>query len=101
MYEVQGNIWSYLALTGSIYLSSMTVLLIACCYWKKANNWGALCSIVLGALVPVLHLTCEKVPSLMYLVTHITKDHAGIAAFAASAIGMLVGSLLKPSSRTV
>ena len=101
MYEVQGNIWSYLALTGSIYLSSMSVLLIACCYWKRANNWGALCSIVLGALVPILHLTCEKVPSLMHFVTHITKDHAGIAAFVASAVGMIAGSLLKPASRTV
>lgn len=100
MYEVQGNVWSYLALTGSIYLSSMSVLLIACCYWRRANNWGALCSIVLGALVPVLHLTCEKVPALAHFVAHVTKDHAGIAAFAASALGMVAGSLLKPGSAT-
>ena len=41
-YEIKGNVWDYLTLTGSIYLSSMSVLLIACCYWKRANNWGAL-----------------------------------------------------------
>lgn len=99
-YELQGNVWSYLSLTGSIYLSSMSVLLIACCYWSKANNWGALSSIVLGALVPVAHLTCEKVPSLIPLVKNITKDHAGIAAFTASALGMIIGSLLKPSTRS-
>lgn len=94
MYEIKGNVWSYLALTGSIYLSSMSVLLVACCYWKRANSWGALAGIVLGALVPLLHLTFEKIPGSW--ATHVSKDQAGIAAFAAAALGMVVGSMLKP-----
>ncbi len=95
MYQPEGNVWDYLALTGSIYISSMTVLLIACCYWSRANSWGALAAIVLGALVPVLHLSFEKIPSLSHLVADIKQTDAGIAAFAASAAGMIVGSLLK------
>ena len=45
----------------------MSVLLIACCYWKRANNWGAIAAIVVGAVLPVLALSLDlllKVPVL-------------------------------------
>ncbi len=96
LYEIQGDVWSYLLLTGSIYLSSMSALLIACCYWKRANSWGAAGAILGGAIVPVLFLTLEKVNATAGLAAEIGKDKAGIAAFAAAAIGMVAGSLLKP-----
>lgn len=95
-YKIEGNVWSYLLLTGSIYLSSMSVLLVACCYWPRANNWGALGAIVLGAAVPTLHLTCEKLPATAAWAAAVGKDQAGIAAFVAAALGMVAGSLLKP-----
>jgi SSS family solute:Na+ symporter len=100
LYTVEGNIWSYLLLTGSIYLSSMSVLLIACCYWSRANDWGALGAIVLGAAVPITHLAMEKIPGTAALAASIGKDQAGIAAFVAAALGMIAGSLLKPRSPT-
>lgn len=96
LYQIEGNVWSYLLLTGSIYLSSMSVLLVACCYWKRANKWGALGAIILGAAVPIAHLTLEKIPATMKLAASIGKDTAGIAAFVAAALGMIAGSLLKP-----
>jgi SSS family solute:Na+ symporter len=96
LYQIEGNVWSYLLLTGSIYLSSMSVLLVACCYWKRANNWGALGAILLGAAVPITHLTLEKIPATVQLAASIGKDTAGIAAFVAAALGMIAGSLLKP-----
>lgn len=95
-YKIEGNVWSYLLLTGSIYLSSMSVLLVACCYWKKANNWGAIGGILLGAAVPVAHLTLEKLPSTAAWAASLGKDIPGLAAFAAAALGMILGSLLKP-----
>ena len=98
-YKIEGNVWSYLLLTGSIYLSSMSALLVGCCYWSKANNWGAYGAILLGALVPVAHLTVEKIPSMAWIAACVGKDWAGLSAFAAAAIGMIVGSLLKPPSR--
>ena len=100
LYTIEGNVWSYLLLTGSIYLSSMSVLLIACCYWKRANNWGALGAIILGAAVPIAHLAMEKIPATAKLAASIGKDAAGIAAFAAAALGMIAGSLLKPRTET-
>ena len=39
-YPLEGDIWTYLIVTGTIYLSSMSTLLIACCYWKRANSWA-------------------------------------------------------------
>lgn len=99
VYKVEGNIWSYLALTGSIYLSSMSVLLISCCYWKRANDWGALGAIFLGAAVPMLHLTMEKMPATAEWARSIGKDVPGIAAFVAAAFGMVAGSMLKPAPR--
>lgn len=92
-YEIKGNVWDYLTLTGSIYLSSMSVLLIACCYWKKANNWGAGGAIFLGAVIPVAYLTMQKVnPG---LADAIGPYYSGIATYAAAAVGMIVLSLLK------
>ena len=98
LYEIQGDLWSYLLLTGSVYLASMSVLLIACCYWPRANTWGAMGAILLGAAVPVLFLTLEKMPSTAAFAQSVGKDNAGIAAFAASTLGMIVGSLVKPRS---
>jgi SSS family solute:Na+ symporter len=97
-YKLEGNVWSYILLTGSIYLSSMSVLLIACCYWPRANAWGALSAIVLGAIVPITHLTMEKLPATVEIASKIGSNVAGIAAFGAAAFGMIIGSLLKPRS---
>jgi SSS family solute:Na+ symporter len=99
-YKIEGNVWSYLLLTGSIYLSSMSVLLIACCYWKRANNWGAIGGILLGAAVPITQLTLEKLPSTAAFAASIGKDIAGISAFVGAALGMVIGSLLKPRARS-
>ena len=99
LYELEGDVWSYLLLTGSIYLSSMSALLIACCYWRRANNWGALGAILLGAAVPVAHLAMQKIPATAKLAATIGENGAGIIAFAAAALGMIVGSLLKPRSK--
>jgi SSS family solute:Na+ symporter len=96
LYEIQGDVWSYLLLSGSVYLSSMSILLIACCYWKRANSWGAFGAILGGALVPILFLTFEKMASTASWAAAFGKDNAGIAAFAAAAIGMIAGSLIKP-----
>jgi solute:Na+ symporter, SSS family len=97
VYKIEGNVWDYLSLTGTVYLSSMSVLLISCCYWKRSNSWGAMSAIVLGAVVPVIHLTLQKIPSTSDFATNtIGPYYSGIAAFAAAALGMIVGSLIKP-----
>lgn len=97
VYKIEGNVWDYLSLTGTVYMSSMVSLLIACCYWKRANNWGAYSAIALGAVIPVLFLTLQKLPATTDFANKTIGPHySGILAFVAAALGMVVGSLLKP-----
>ena len=116
-YKLEGNVWEYLQTTGTIYLASMSTLLIACCYWKRANNWGAIAAIVVGAVMPVLSLSLNlfvKVPVLDaagqslienglpktagWATHHIGDAWVNIGTYAAVAVTMIIGSLLKPSS---
>lgn len=119
-YKLEGNLWEYLQTTGAIYLSSMTILLIACCYWKRANNWGAIAAIIVGAVLPVLALSLDifvKVPLLDaagqavlregkaategWAAHHIGGHFVNIWTFAGVAVAMVVGSLLKPGKQNL
>lgn len=112
-YKLEGNLWEYLQTTGTIYLSSMSILLIACCYWKHANKGGAFAAIVIGALLPVLALAInmlKKVPMLDELGHQVIKDGApqtigwvtknigdnyvNIGTYVLVAIAMVVGSFV-------
>jgi solute:Na+ symporter, SSS family len=95
-YPLEGDVWTYLGITGTIYLASISVLLISCCYWKRANNWGATGSIIFSAAIPVLFLVLEKTPATRDFAKQIGPYYSGIAAYVCSALAMIVFSLLKP-----
>ncbi|HPS56220.1 MAG TPA: hypothetical protein PLP05_11545, partial [Sedimentisphaerales bacterium] len=95
-YKLEGDLWAYLGLTGTIYLSSISVLLIACCYWKKANSWGAAGAIIIGAIVPILFLVIEKVPVTKDFAKTIGPYYSGVLTYLLTAVAMVVGSLIKP-----
>jgi len=95
-YELKGNLWDYLTITGTIYLASMSTLLIACCYWKRANNWGAAGAIIVGAAIPVAFLVIQQLPATAELARRIGPYYSGMAAYVGAALAMIVGSLLKP-----
>lgn len=94
-YPLKGNLWDYLGVTGTIYLSSMSVLLIACCYWKRANNWGAMGAIIAGAVFPIGFLVLQQLPLTAEWAQRIGPYKSGLASYAGSAIAMIIGSLLK------
>jgi solute:Na+ symporter, SSS family len=95
-YPLEGGIWQYLIVTGTIYLSSMATCLVACCYWKDANSWGAAGAILAGATFPLAYLLAEQLEPTKELAKTIGSDYAGIAAFVGAALAMIIGSLLKP-----
>jgi SSS family solute:Na+ symporter len=95
-YPLKGDLWTYLGVTGTIYLASISVLLIACCYWKRANSWGAAASIIVSALIPITYLVLEQLPSTSQIAKDIGPYYSGIAAYLLSGLAMVVGSLLKP-----
>lgn len=97
-YPLKGSLWTYITVTGAIYLSSMSVLLVACCYWKKANSWGAAGAIVLGFIVPVAYLIMEQLPVTSpcnQIAKVIGPYYSGIASFVLAAMAMILGSWLK------
>ena len=96
-YQPPGDLWTYLQTTGTIYVSSMGVLLISCCYWKRANNWGAVAAIIVGAVLPIAALIADR------FFDQIARNTVGehwinIGTYAAVAVAMIVASLLKPGT---
>jgi SSS family solute:Na+ symporter len=96
-YPLKGDVWAYLGVTGTIYLASIATLLIACCYWDRANNWGAAGAIIFGALIPLSFLALQQIPATAALAKTIGPYYSGIAAYVAAGTAMVVGSLLKPA----
>ena len=119
-YKLEGNLWEYLQTTGTIYLASMSTLLIACCYWKRANDWGATAAIVVGAVLPISSLAINmahkvQIPlldkagnAILDAAGQVTMTQVGwaklnigdswvnIGTYAIVAITMVVGSMIKP-----
>jgi len=98
-YPLKGDLWTYIGVTATIYISSISVLLIACCYWKKANSWGAGAAIISGALIPTAFLLAEQLPSTAGLAKTIGPYYSGIATYLLVGAAMVVGSLLKPKPK--
>ena len=97
-YPLKGDVYAYLAVTGTIYLASISTLLIACCYWKPANNWGATGAIIVGAVIPVACLAIEQVMEMSDKDLQLWRNYSGIAAFLGTGVAMVVGSFLKPNA---
>lgn len=105
-YELPGDAWSYLAVTGNIYLASVFTLLVAGLYWRHASSAGAYAALVLGALGPVLFLVLNLLVTKGHLPPNlkISAELAGASSFGLAFAGMIVGSLLagnKTSTGTV
>ena len=98
-YPLKGDLWTYLGVTGTVYLASMSVLLVSCCYFPRANSWGATWAIVVGALVPALYLVLEQLPATGRFARDVIGPYwSGLAAYAGAAAAMAVGSYLKPET---
>lgn len=94
-YPLKSDLWVYMTLTASIYSVSVSTLLIAACYWKKANTWGAYAAIVVGSATPLLFLIMQQISATTELAKSIGPYYSGIAAFAFAWIAMIIGSNLK------
>ena len=94
-YPLKSDLWVYMTLTAAIYSVSVSTLLIAACYWKKANTWGAYAAIVVGSAIPILFLVLQQIPATAEFAKAIGPYYSGIGAFACAWIAMFVGSNLK------
>ena len=79
-YPLKGDLWVYLQVTGTIYLASMMTILIAACYWDKANDWGAISAIVVGSVIPIGFLVMQQLEGSKEMAAAIGPFKSGIAA---------------------
>lgn len=92
-YQLPGNAWDYLAVTGNIYIGSVFTLLIAALYWPRANATGAFAALILGAIGPLTFLVVNAVVEKSH---QIAPEIAGASSFGLAFAGMIAGSLLTP-----
>ena len=97
-YQIPGRAWDYLAVTATMYLSSMFTLLVAGLYWPRANARGAVAAMVMGTLGPIIFLVVNAVAP---AAAHVRPEIAGLSSLVMAATGMVVGSLLGPAPRPV
>ena len=93
-YQFKGDIWTFLAVTGTIYLASVFTLLVAALYWPRASTTGAIAALILGAVGPVTFLVMNMTVAKE---KQIPAELAGAASFGLAFLGMIVGSLVVPN----
>ncbi len=89
-YTLPGPTYIYLNLTASIYLGGTLVAVVAGLFWARASTLGGYLALAGGAATSVTFFFF-KVPA----------GYAGLGSFAMAAVGMMVGSLVKPSEKKV
>lgn len=59
-YELPDSIWTYMAITGNVYLTGAVSAILGGIYWKKASRTGALAA-MLGGLLSLSGLFIESI----------------------------------------
>ena len=70
-------------------------ILIAACYWKQANNWGAIAAIATGCILPVSFSILQQAPATQGFAQKLGPYKMGVSTYAVTALAMLLGSILK------
>ncbi len=90
-YEAPSTLWTYMAITGTVYLAGAFVCIVGGLYWKRASEAGALAALSLGLLaVPGVF------PWKDWGLPWMTETKIAIATIVLCALGMVIGSLLRP-----
>lgn len=97
-YQLEQDLWDYMAVTGAVYFTGAFALLLGGLYWKRASTTGAYLALGAGALAVIglkpvqalLGLTPENIGF------QLTSETVGLSVVTLALTGMLLGSLLFP-----
>ena len=91
-YELPESVWTYMAVTGNIYLSGASVVLIGGIYWKSASRAGSMAAL-LGGLVSLGGLWLEP---LQTVCPWLSAGILGVGNYVFCAVLFVVVSLAFP-----
>lgn len=98
-YELDANLWGYMAITGTVYFAGALPTVVGGLYWNKGSSAGAITAILLGLLgvlaldQPVSQLNALLFPDKPPLISGV---HITVAVFIISSIGYVLMSLFYP-----
>ena len=96
-YKLPASVWTYMAITGNIYISGAATALVGGIYWKRASATGAFASIVCG----LFSIGGVFIEPLQKLIPQITTEILGIGNYILCAAVFIVFSLLFPDKQPV
>ena len=97
-YEVSSNLWQYMAVTGTVYLSGVFPVVVGGLYWKRSSSVGAYLAL-LGGLTGILAMGPCVAFLNGYFGSALRSDQIMLSSFAVSLTGFIFGSLLFPDAR--
>ena len=98
-YEVSSNLWQYMAVTGTVYLSGVFPVVVGGLYWKRSSSVGAYLAL-LGGLTGILAMgPCVEFLNGLLGPGTLRSDQIMLSSFAVSLAGFFFGSLLFPDAR--
>jgi len=93
-YPLGQDLWDYMAITGAVYFTGATAVLVLGIYWKRASTAGAYAALLCG-FGALLGLT----PIQELLGVEWATEWVGLGTVAAAFGTMIAGSLLLPDRK--
>ncbi len=99
-FPLKSDLWNYMAVTGTVYLSGSLPVVVGGLYWRRASSVGAYLALFGGlvgitAIDPVLN-SLKGIEAFQDLSGSVNAAHIAILTFVVSMAGFVVGSLLFP-----
>ena len=100
-YELPESVWTYMGVTGTIYLSGAATALIGGIYWRRASATGALWCLfgglfaILGLFVKPIHARAAELFG-QAVAVWVTEHTVALGVYIACIILFVLGSLLFP-----
>ncbi|MFH1744295.1 MAG: sodium:solute symporter family protein [bacterium] len=91
-YELPESVWTYMAVTGNIYLSGSATILIGGLYWRRASSTGAFIALM-GGLFSIAGIFLETFQRFM---PWLSAELLGLGNYALCVVLFVVCSLLFP-----
>ncbi len=101
-YKTKTDIWTFLAVTGTMYFAGAATLLAFGLYWKRANVGGAFGALIAGAAPGAVTLTLHilnlalgsSVAAVAKLSGSLSEPVVGLISYPLGIVGMIAGSLI-------